>query len=119
MLGTDYLKRFQTDRGIIMAKLYRMFFRTVEKEYNPERRFAKKKTKTGPDLKVILSPTDGSITILEDEIKKYWDYGDGVERLEYAGEINDDLLKPSIMEPDFVDEQIKSRKSGELIGYQG
>lgn len=101
-----------------MARLYRMYFRTVDKEYQPERKVAKKKVKSGPDPKVTLS-ADESITVLEKEIPTYWDYGDGVLRLEYAGELDDSYLKPTLAEPDFVEDQIKSKKNGETVGYQG
>lgn len=102
-----------------MARLYRLYFRTTEKEYQPsERKVAKKKVKSGPDPKVILS-VDESLTVLEKEIAHYWEYGDGVVRLEYAGELDDSYLKPTLAEPDFVDDQIKSKKNGETVGYQG
>jgi hypothetical protein len=101
-----------------MARLYRMYFRTVDKEYSPERKLVKKKVKSGPDPKIYLS-SDESITVLEKEIAQYWDYGDGVLRLDYAGELDDSYLKPVLAEPDFVDEQIKSKKNGETVGYQG
>jgi len=103
-----------------MAKLYRLYFRSTEKDFSPDRRYAKKKMKgSTPDLKLYLSFFDGSVTVLENEIQKYWDYGDGIERLEFAGEMDDSYLKPTLAEPDFVDDQIKSRKNGETIGYQG
>lgn len=101
-----------------MAKLFRIYFRSVEKEYNPERKYVKKKGKIGSDYKHFVSD-DGSITVLEDEIKKYWEYGDGVSKLEFAGELDDNYLKPVISETEFVDEQIRSKKNGEIIGYQG
>lgn len=101
-----------------MAKLYRMYFKTLDKDYNPDRRYAKKKTKTGSDLKLYVC-ADGSITVLEEEIRKYWDYGDGIERIEYAGEMDDSYFKPVLAEADFVDDQIKSKKNGETVGYQG
>lgn len=101
-----------------MAKLYRVYFRTVDREYNPDKKIAKKRTKVGPDLKVTLSE-DGSLTVLEEEIKKYWEYGDGISKLEWAGELDDSYLKPILAEPDFVDNAIKSKKNGEILGYQG
>lgn len=103
-----------------MAKLYRLYFRTTEKDFTPDRRFAKKKVKgPQPDLKLYVNLVDGSATVLEDDIKKYWEYGDGIERLEFAGELDDSYLKPILSEPYFVDEQIKSKKNGETVGYQG
>jgi len=99
-------------------KLYTIYFRVTDKDYNPERKYATKKVKHGPDPKVYLN-VDGGLTVLEDEIKKYWEYGGGVERLVFMGELPDERLNPTLAEPDFVDEQIKSKKNGETIGYQG
>lgn len=99
-------------------KLYTMYFRVTDKDFNPEKRYALKKTKTGPDLKAYLT-NDGGLTVMEDELKKYWDYGGGIDRIIYMGEIDDAYLKPTLTEPEFVDEQIKSKKNGETVGYQG
>lgn len=99
-------------------KLYTMFFRIIDKDFNPERKYVLKKIKTGADLKIYLN-IDGGLMVMEDEIKKYWDYGGGIERLIYAGEIDDAYIKPTLTEPEFVEEQIKSKKNGETIGYQG
>jgi hypothetical protein len=101
-----------------MARLYRMYFRNVEKEFSPEKKYTRKKAKTGTDTKIYLS-ADESITVLEKEIAQYWDCGDGPLRIEFAGELDDAYLKPILSEPDFVDDQIKSKKNGETIGYQG
>ena len=99
-------------------KLYTMYFRVIDKEYSPEKKFAIKKIKHGSDLKIYLTP-EGGYTVIEAEVAKYWDYGGGIERVVYAGELNDELFKPTLTDHDFVDEQIKSKKNGETVGYQG
>jgi hypothetical protein len=102
-----------------MAKLYRMHFFKVETEYQPiERKYVKKKNKTSPDLKLYVG-ADGTTTLLEQEISKYWEFGEGVKLCEFAGEMDDSYLKPVLSEPDFVDGQIRSKKNGEIVGYQG
>lgn len=99
-------------------KLYSMYFRTPVKEYNPDRLVAIKRIPRGVDPRVNLS-AEGYLTVMEPDIKKYWEYGGGVEKLIYVGDVDDALLNPVLAEPDFVDEQIKSKKNGALIGYQG
>lgn len=95
-----------------------MYFRVTDKDYTPERKYALKKTKQGPDQKLYLT-SDGAYTALESEVAKYWDYGGGIDKIVYAGEIDDALFKPTLTDHDFVDEQIKSKKNGETVGYQG
>lgn len=99
-------------------KLYTMYFRVIDKDYSPERKFALKKIKQGPDQKLYLN-AEGGVTVLETEVAKYWDFGSGIEKIVYSGEISDDLFKPTLTDHDFVDEQIKSKKNGETVGYQG
>ena len=99
-------------------KLFVLYFRTAEKDYNPERRYVTRRTKVGPDIKYYLN-SDGGYLVMEDEIKKFWELGGGIDRLTYVGELDDNYFKPTLTEPDFVDEQIKSKKNGEIIGYQG
>jgi hypothetical protein len=99
-------------------KLYNMYFLNVTKDYNPERLLAVKKNKHGADGKLVLN-NSGCYTAMEDELKKYWEYGGGVEKIVFAGEIDDALFKPTLTDHDFVDEQIKSKKNGETVGYQG
>lgn len=99
-------------------KLYTMHFRTVTKDYNPDRYSAVKKNRVGPDAKLTLG-SNGTYTAMEDELKKYWDYGDGIDKIVFAGEIDDALFRPTLTDHDFVDEQIKSKKNGEIVGYQG
>jgi len=99
-------------------KLYTMHFRTVTKEYNPDGIVAIKKNKIGQDGRLVLNAS-GTYTAMEDELKKYWDYGGGIEKIVFAGEIDDAHFKPSLTDHDFVDEQIKSKKNGETVGFQG
>jgi hypothetical protein len=99
-------------------KLYTMYFRVTDKEYSPEKKFALKKVKHGADLKAYLN-ADGGFMVMETEVAKYWDYGGGIEKIVYTGDISDDLFKPTLTDHDFVDEQIKSKKNGETVGYQG
>lgn len=99
-------------------KLYTLQFRVVDKRYSPERLYAIKVNKTSSNQEVLLTP-DGLLTVLEKDIAKYWEYGGGVAKVTYAGEMDDELFKPTMSEQDFVDEQIKSKKTGQVIGYQG
>ncbi len=102
-------------------KLYTMHFRVTAKDYQPsgpDNIVAVKKNKTGPDAKLKLN-SDGTYTAMEDELKKYWDYGGGIDKVVFAGEIDDALFKPTLTDHDFVDEQVKSKKNGETVGYQG
>jgi len=103
-----------------MAKLFRLYFRSIDKEFSstPERYYAKKVNKLKADDKLYLS-ADNSHTVLESEIKKYWDFGGGVAKVEFVGEMSDEYFTPSLSEAEFVDEQIKSKKNGEIVGYQG
>lgn len=99
-------------------KIYAMYFRVIDKEFSPEKKYAIKKNPKGQDFKAYLN-SDGALSVFEDEIKKYWDYGGGVDQLKYMGEVDDTRLNATLSEPDFVDDQIKSKKNGETIGYQG
>ncbi len=99
-------------------KLYTIYFRAPEKEYNPERRVAIKKIPRGADLKLHLN-AEGGYTVIETDIKKYWDFAGGIEKLLFIGDLDDALLKPYLAEPDFVDNQIRSKKNGDILGYQG
>lgn len=98
--------------------LYRVTFRSTEKDYTPERKYAKKVVKGGPDLKLYLN-LDGHIVLMEDELKKYWDYGGGVDELKWVGIIDEERLRPTLLEPDFIDEKIRSNKNKEILGFQG
>ena len=54
-------------------KLYRMHFAETSHEYQPtSRKVAKKKSTNGVDQMVTVS-TDGTLIVLEEEIKKYWE----------------------------------------------
>lgn len=97
-------------------KLYTIQFRVIEKKYNPERVVAIKKIK-GNELEIIIPP--GGLTVLESELKKYWDYGGGPQTISFAGEIDDSYFHPVLSESEFIENEIKSKKSGEVIGYQG
>lgn len=101
-------------------KFYTLYFRSVDKEHHPiERYYAKRPaTKIGTEQKIYLNP-DCGLLVSEKDIKNYWDVGGGVVKLMLTAELDDALFAPTLSEPDFVDEQIKSRKNGDVLGYQG
>lgn len=104
-----------------MASLWRLSFRKVQEEYshvgaNAGKKYIEKVNPRGPNEKHYIGQ-DGTMTVLEKDIKTWWDWG--VVTCTYAGEMDDSLFKPVLAEPDFVDEQIRSKKNGDLVGYQG
>lgn len=104
-----------------MAKIYRMSFANVDKEYSSGKNtnYIKLRMPSGTPDKKQLVAVDGTLTVLEHEIRTYWEFGDGCIKCELVGEMDNNYFRPTLFEPDFVDNQIKSKKNGEIIGYQG
>lgn len=98
-------------------KLYRVWWRLPEEDYQAKRWYIKKVMTKGVDPRLYLS-SDKTRTLLEEELKTYWDFGGGVEKLEYAGELDESYFRPRISEPDFVDMKIKSKVDDNLLGFQ-
>lgn len=95
-----------------------MYFKVYDEEYNPKRKLVKKVMKQEADLKEYVN-SDGGLLVLEEELKRYWDWGGGIDKVVSVGEMNDKYFQPTLSEPDFVDNQIKSKKNGDVLGYQG
>jgi len=105
-------------------KLYHVFFRTYTREgYQMDDKFVVVKKKGSLEWKkpVEKDPRGGFRGVLatENDIKNLWEFGNGIDRLEFLGELDDSLFNPVLSESDFVADQIRSKKNNECIGYQG
>jgi hypothetical protein len=104
-------------------RFYLIHFRTYEEEYNhsviPKRKYIVEKSRNSATDKKHYLNNEGGLLVMENEIQKYWKLGGGPDVIKFVGEMDDALFKPTLSEPDFVDDQIKSKKNGENVGYQG
>lgn len=72
---------------------------------------------------------DRTVILLETQLSKYWEYGaddytpssfiSGYESMKYMGEMDDKMFSPVMSEAEFINNKIKSKKSGEVVGFQG
>lgn len=95
-------------------KIFRLYFRTPKKRYNDgDRIYIEHMGK-----EIFLMP-EGYLTVVENDVRLLWNAGGGIIKLEFLGEMPDSLFNPVLSEPDFIDEKIRSKKGGEVIGFQG
>ena len=102
--------------------IYKITFLSVEEEgYQATKKITAKSSANIHD-KLMLSVDDKSyITHGKSfsDLEKYSVYGGGIKTVELIGSIPDALFSPTISEPDFVNNQIISKKNGYMIGNQG
>lgn len=97
-------------------RIYTIFFHRYEKDYNPERSYVYKKGKKDK----FFTDKERGLLVTEADLTSYLDFAeDGIDKIVFVGELDDKLFAPLLAEPDFVDNQIRSKKNGEILGYQG
>jgi hypothetical protein len=96
-------------------RIYAIHFKKYEGGYN-EPSYVERKKDHG--VEKLKADKESGLLVPEHDILKYVDFGGGYTKIIFISEMSDSYFNPIISESEIVENKIKSRKTGEVIGQQ-